>query len=131
MLCEPDAPVYVKYYTKIYKVNKQILWHRVKGILTKKESVKVKKTKFEKVKCPTCEKLVDPRGMGAHQRMHVSAGSSHEASEGRTQTVQVGPDDVFMIPVDSYGVVWVSREVIIKLVREWIAGDKLNGTPMA
>lgn len=89
-------------------------------VLTQVRTKKV--IKFEKVECEVCHKMFDPRGLGVHRRHHadhkrtlgeayvdpaVAAAIDRANADGDTSW------DVVMVPI--------SREVIMKLVNEWMS----------
>lgn len=90
--------------------------------------------KFEKVECEVCHKMFDPRGLGVHRRHHADHKrhdrvDSNEVSKRTLGEAYVDPAvaaaidranadgdtswDVVMVPI--------SREVIMKLVNEWMS----------
>lgn len=62
-----------------------------------------KAAQYPKKPCPICNKLTDPRGLGAHMKKHKDPGVS---------TLNLGEDDVIMVPIP--------RSFIQKLVAEWL-----------
>lgn len=80
------------------------------------------KVKYDKVECPICHKMLDPRGLGTHNR-HVHSAPKRTLGEAYVDPAvaeaidRANADgdtswDVVMIPI--------SREVILKLVTEWL-----------
>lgn len=77
--------------------------------------------KFTKVHCSVCHKLVDPRGIGGHMRLHKNGkktlGEAYVQPETLAAVERANENgdhswDVVMVPI--------SREVIVKLVTQWM-----------
>lgn len=87
--------------------------------------------KYPKVKCPTCEKMVDPRGMGAHQKMHrvvdLPPTPAEKAAVRRIATTfasKVGgvnsslSNDMIMVPI--------SRAYLLSIIHRWLDAGGLS-----